>query len=329
LLGNGTNILSELSIERPATLRGPQHLLDGLFKYGTLTFGVIVLLILGGVIVSLIDGSWLALKTFGFGFFVTDAWNPVTEQFGAVVPVYGTLVTSLIAMLIGVPLSFGIAIFISELSPAWLKRPLSTAIELLAGIPSIIYGIWGSFTLAPLLQADVQPFLIKYLGHAPLIGALFKGPPLGIGVLTAGLILGIMILPFISSIMRDVFQTVPPMLKESAYGLGCTTWEVMWNVVLPYTRVGVIGGVMLGLGRAMGETMAVTFMIGNSHRIATSLLAPGQSISSALANEFTEAVSDIYQSSLIALGLVLFILTFIVLAVAKLMLLRLQRRAGT
>ena len=321
--------MSELSIERPATLRGPQHLLDGLFKYGTLAFGVIVLLILGGVIVSLVDGSWLALKTFGFGFFVTDAWNPVTEQFGAVVPVYGTLVTSLIAMLVGVPLSFGIAIFITELSPAWLKRPLSTAIELLAGIPSIIYGIWGSFTLAPLLQSDVQPFLIKYLGHAPLIGALFKGPPLGIGVLTAGLILGIMVLPFISSIMRDVFQTVPPMLKESAYGLGCTTWEVVWNVVLPYTRVGVIGGIMLGLGRAMGETMAVTFVIGNSHRIATSLLAPGQSISSALANEFTEAVSDIYQSSLIALGLVLFILTFIVLAAAKLMLLRLQRQSGT
>ncbi|MGB8843498.1 MAG: phosphate ABC transporter permease subunit PstC [Aliidongia sp.] len=321
--------MSELSVERPATLRGPQHLLDGLFKYGTLAFGVIVLLILGGVIVSLVDGSWLALKTFGFGFLVTDAWNPVTEQFGAVVPVYGTLVTSLIAMLVGVPLSFGIAIFITELSPAWLKRPLSTAIELLAGIPSIIYGIWGSFTLAPLLQTDVQPFLIKYLGHAPLIGALFKGPPLGIGVLTAGLILGIMVLPFISSIMRDVFQTVPPMLKESAYGLGCTTWEVVWNVVLPYTRVGVIGGIMLGLGRAMGETMAVTFVIGNSHRIATSLLAPGQSISSALANEFTEAVSDIYQSSLIALGLVLFILTFIVLAAAKLMLLRLQRQSGT
>jgi phosphate transport system permease protein len=326
---NGSEILSELSVERPATLRGPQHLLDGLFKYGTLAFGVIVLLILGGVIVSLVDGSWLALKTFGFGFLVTDAWNPVTEQFGAVVPVYGTLVTSLIAMLVGVPLSFGIAIFITELSPAWLKRPLSTAIELLAGIPSIIYGIWGSFTLAPLLQTDVQPFLIKYLGHAPLIGALFKGPPLGIGVLTAGLILGIMVLPFISSIMRDVFQTVPPMLKESAYGLGCTTWEVVWNVVLPYTRVGVIGGIMLGLGRAMGETMAVTFVIGNSHRIATSLLAPGQSISSALANEFTEAVSDIYQSSLIALGLVLFVLTFIVLAAAKLMLLRLQRQSGT
>jgi phosphate transport system permease protein len=320
--------VTELSIERPATLRGPQHLLDGLFKYGTRAFGVVVLLILGGVIVSLIDGSWLALKTFGFGFFVTEAWNPVTEQFGAIVPVYGTIVTSLIAMLVGVPLSFGIAIFITELSPAWLKRPLSTAIELLAGIPSIIYGIWGSFTLAPLLQTDVQPFLIKYLGHAPLIGALFKGPPLGIGVLTAGLILGIMILPFISSIMRDVFQTVPPMLKESAYGLGCTTWEVMWNVVLPYTRVGVIGGIMLGLGRAMGETMAVTFMIGNSHRIATSLLAPGQSISSALANEFTEAVSDIYQSALVALGLVLFILTFIVLAAAKLMLLHLQRRTG-
>jgi phosphate transport system permease protein len=310
-------------------LRGPQQALDLLFKYGTLFFGIVVLMILGGVIVSLVAGSWTALKLFGFGFLVTEDWNPVTEKFGALVPIYGTLVTSFIAMLLGVPLSFGIAIFITELCPAWLKRPLSTAIELLAGIPSIIYGIWGSFTLAPLLQVYVQPFLVKYLGHAPLIGGLFKGPPLGIGVLTAGLILAIMILPFISSIMRDVFETVPPMLKESAYALGCTTWEVMWNVVLPYTRVGVVGGIMLGLGRAMGETMAVTFVIGNSHRIAESLMAPGQTISSALANEFTEAIGDTYQSSLIALGLVLFLITFLVLAAAKFMLIRLQLRSGT
>jgi len=321
--------LAELSGDRTAALRGPQHFLDGLFKYGTLFFSIVVLTILGGIIVSLVQGSWTALSTFGLGFLVDPAWNPVTGKFGALATIYGTLVTSLIAMVVGVPLSFGVAIFITELCPGWLKRPLSTAIELLAGIPSIIYGIWGAFTLAPLLQAQVEPFLIKYLGHAPLIGALFAGPPLGIGVLTAGLILAIMVLPFISSIMRDVFETVPPMLKESAYGIGCTTWEVMWNIVLPYTKVGVVGGIMLGLGRAMGETMAVTFVIGNSYRISSSLLAPGQSISSALANEFTEATTDLYQSSLIALGLVLFVLTFIVLAAAKIMLIRLQLRAGT
>jgi phosphate transport system permease protein len=231
-------------------------------------------------------------------------------------------------MLVGIPVGIGIAIFITELCPVWLKRPLGTMIELLAAIPSIIYGIWGLFVFAPFLQSYVQPAIINTLGAIPGIGHLFAGPPLGIGILTAGLILGIMVLPFIASISRDVFQTVPPMLRESAYGIGATTWEVIWNVVLPYTRVGVVGGVMLGLGRALGETMAVTFVVGNAHRIQGSILAPGTTISASLANEFTEAVGDIYVSSLVALGFILFLITFVVLAAAKIMLLRMQRRAG-
>jgi len=267
-------------------------------------------------------------STFGFGFVTNEVWNPVTEKFGALAPIYGTLVTSLIAMLIGVPVSFGIAIFLTELCPPVLKRPLGIAIELLAGIPSIIYGIWGFFVLAPILQQTAQPFLIGTFGKLPLIGSLFAGPPYGIGIFTAGLILAIMVLPFITSIMRDVFETVPPLLKESAYGLGATTWEVVFKVVLPYSRVGVVGGVMLGLGRALGETMAVTFVIGNAHRISNSILAPGTTISASIANEFTEAVGDLYTSSLIALGLVLFVITFIVLAIAKIQLLRLQRKTG-
>ncbi|HWK45003.1 MAG TPA: phosphate ABC transporter permease subunit PstC [Stellaceae bacterium] len=306
-----------------------QNVADKLFFGATVGFACLVLLILCGVIFSLVSGAAPALRTFGFGFLTSEVWNPVTEKFGAAVPIYGTLVTSIIAMIIGIPVSFGIAFFITELCPPILKRPLGIAIELLAGIPSIIYGIWGLFVLAPILQSTVQPFLINTLGNIPVIGNLFAGPPLGIGVLTAGIILGIMVLPFITSIMRDVFETVPPMLKESAYGLGATTWEVAWNVVLPYTRVGVIGGIMLGLGRAMGETMAVTFVIGNAHRIATSLMAPGATISSALANEFTEAVGDTYLSSLIALGFVLFVITFLVLTAAKIMLIRLQRQTGS
>ncbi|HEX9461080.1 MAG TPA: phosphate ABC transporter permease subunit PstC [Alphaproteobacteria bacterium] len=306
-----------------------QNLLDAAFKAATLFFAVLVLMLLGGVIVALVDGAWPALRHFGLGFVTTEAWNPVTENFGARAPIYGTVVTSTIAMVIGIPLSFGIAVFITELCPPWLKRPIGIAIELLAGIPSIIYGIWGLFVLAPFLQSTLQPFLIDTLGELPVIGRLFAGPPLGIGVLTAGLILAIMVLPYITSVMRDVFETVPPMLKESAYGLGCTTSEVVWNVVVPYTRVGIVGGIMLGLGRALGETMAVTFVIGNAHRIRDSLLAPGTTISAALANEFTEAVGDLYLSSLIALGLVLFVITFFVLAIAKLLLIRLQRQAGT
>ena len=302
---------------------------DTAFRLGTTFFALLVLVLLGGVIVALVEGAAPALAKFKFGFIVTEEWNPVTDEFGALAPIYGTLVTSAIAILIGVPISFGIALFITELCPPWLKRPIGTAIELLAGIPSIIYGIWGLFVFAPLLQETVQPFLIETLGALPGVGFLFKGPPLGIGVFTAGLILAIMVLPFITSVMRDVFETVPALLKESAYGLGATTWEVMWNVVLPYTRSGVMGGIMLGLGRALGETMAVTFVIGNAHDIHASLLSPGTTISAALANEFTEATTDIYVSSLIALGLILFIITFSVLVLAKLMLLRLQRGQGT
>jgi phosphate transport system permease protein len=301
---------------------------DAIFHGLTVLFAVLVLMILGGVIVSLVYGALPALQKFGFGFVVNGAWNPVTENFGALAPVYGTLVTSLIAMLIGIPVAFGVALFITELCPKWLKRPLGTMIELLAAIPSIIYGIWGLFVLAPFIQQYVEPALIGTLGKIPGLGMLFAGPPLGIGVLTAGFILAIMVLPFIASVMRDVFETVPPMLKESAYGIGATTSEVVWRVVLPYTRIGVVGGVLLGLGRALGETMAVTFVIGNSHHINASILQPGTTISAALANEFTEAVGDIYQSSLIALGFILFLITFIVLAAAKLMLLRLQKGAG-
>jgi len=270
-----------------------QRTQDNLFRGTTLFFALVVLALLGGVIISLAIGAWPALSTFGLGFVVTEVWNPVTDKFGALAPIYGTIVTSLIAMVIGVPVSFGIAVFITELCPPVLKRPLGIAIELLAGIPSIIYGIWCLFVLAPFLQQTIQPFLINTLGHAPLIGKLFAGPPYGIGILTASIILAVMVLPFITSITRDVFETVPHMLKESAYGLGATTTEVVWKVVLPYTRVGVIGAVMLGLGRALGETMAVTFVIGNAHKIAASILAPGTTISATIANEFTGAVGDL------------------------------------
>jgi phosphate transport system permease protein len=301
---------------------------DLVFRALSFLFALIVLLMLGGVIAALIDGSLPALRAFGLAFVTGRNWNPVTETFGALAPIYGTLVTSAIAMLVGVPVAFGVAVFITEICPIWLKRPLGTMIELLAAIPSIIYGIWGLFVLAPFVQQYIQPPIIASLGQIPGIGALFAGPPLGIGVLTAGFILAVMVLPFISSIMRDVFETVPAMLKESAYGLGATRAEVVWRVVLPYTRIGVVGGIMLGLGRALGETMAVTFVIGNAHSISASILQPGTTISAALANEFTEAVGDLYRSSLIALGLILFVITFIVLAIAKIMLLRLQQRTG-
>jgi phosphate transport system permease protein len=301
---------------------------DVVFRALTFLFALLVLLILGGVIVALVDGALPALRTFGVSFVVTEVWNPVTEKFGALAPIYGTLVTSAIAMLVGIPVAFGVAVFITEICPLWLKRSLATMIELLAAIPSIIYGIWGLFVFAPFVQQYIQPAIIGTLGQVPGIGALFAGPPLGIGVLTAGFILAIMVLPFISSIMRDVFETVPAILKESAYGLGATRSEVVRQIVLPYTRIGVVGGIMLGLGRALGETMAVTFVIGNAHRISTSILQPGTTISASLANEFTEAFGDLYRSSLIALGLILFIITFIVLAIAKLLLLRLQKQAG-
>jgi len=288
----------------------------------------VVFSLLAAILVSLVVGSRVTLEKFGLGFLWSADWDPVQERFGALVPIFGTLATSAIAMLIGVPVSFGIALFLTELSPAWLKRPLGTAIELLAAIPSIIYGMWGLFVFAPIFQTRVQPWLVDALGPIPGFGLLFKGPPLGIGMLTAGLILSIMVIPFITAVMRDVFEIVPPMLKESAYGLGATTWEVVWRVVLPYTKVGVIGGVMLGLGRALGETMAVTFVIGNAHRLSASLMAPGNSIASALANEFTEAVGDLYFSALIELGLILFLITTVVLALSKLLLLRLAKNEG-
>ena len=302
---------------------------DVVFRSLTFLFALLVLLILGGVIVALADGALPAFRTFGLSFVVTEIWNPVTEKFGALGPIYGTLVTSAIAMLVGIPVAFGVALFITEICPLWLKRPLATMIELLAAIPSIIYGIWGLFVFTPFVQEYIEPAIIDTFGQIPGIGALFAGPPLGIGILTAGFILAIMVLPFISSIMRDVFETVPPMLKESAYGLGATRTEVVLRIVLPFTRIGVIGGIMLGLGRALGETMAVTFVIGNAHSISASILQPGTTISASLANEFTEAFGDLYRSSLIALGLILFVITFIVLAIAKFMLLRLQKQAGT
>ena len=301
---------------------------DATFRALTRASAIGVLVLLGAIIVSLIIGSMPAFQAFGIDFLIEERWNPVTEKFGAIAPIYGTLVTSFIAMLIAVPVGLLIAVFLTELCPMWLRRPIGIAVELLAGIPSIIYGIWGLFVFAPFLQDTLQPFLIATLGNVPGIGALFAGPPYGIGVLTAGLILAIMVLPFITSISRDVFDAVPPVLKEAAYGLGCTTWEVVRRVVIPYTRVGVIGGVMLGLGRALGETMAVTFVIGNAHRVSASLLAPGTTISATIANEFTEAVGDLYTSALIALGLILFIITFIVLAAARYLLLRIERRIG-
>ncbi len=302
---------------------------DAVFRALTVIFALVVVLLLGGILATLIAGALPALETFGQGFLVTNVWNPVTEKFGALAPIYGTLVTSAIAMLIAIPVAFGIALFITELCPVWLKRPLATTIELLAAIPSIIYGIWGLFVLAPFVQDYIEPALIGSLGQIPGVGLLFAGPPLGIGVLTAGFILAVMVLPLISSIMRDVFETVPAVLKESAYALGATTAEVAWQVVLPYARIGVVGGILLGLGRALGETMAVTFVIGNSHHINLSILQPGTTISAALANEFTEAVGDLYLSSLIALGLILFVITFVVLAIAKLLLSRLQQQAGS
>ncbi|MCK9913511.1 phosphate ABC transporter permease subunit PstC [Microbacteriaceae bacterium K1510] len=301
---------------------------DAVFRGMTRAAAITVLIILSGIIISLIYGSLPALRAFGLTFLIDESWNPVTERFGAIAPIYGTLVTSIIAMLIAVPVGLFIAMFLTELCPMWLRRPIGIAIELLAGIPSIIYGIWGLFVFAPFLQQYVQPFLIDVFGNIPVLSTLFAGPPYGIGVLTAGLILAIMVLPFITSISRDVFEAVPPVLKEAAYGLGCTTWEVARYVVLPYTRVGVIGGVMLGLGRALGETMAVTFVIGNAHHISGSILAPGTTISATIANEFTEAVGDLYTSSLIALGLILFVITFIVLAIARLMLMRLNAKVG-
>ncbi len=327
---------SEASVEPVSRTQPPapaervgNALADTLFSGVTRLAALLVFSLLAAIMLSLVAGSGMSIMKFGPAFLWNSEWDPVQENFGALVPIIGTLVTAGIAMFIAVPVSFGIALFLTELSPKWLKRPLGTAIELLAAIPSIIYGMWGLFVFAPLFAEYVQPVFIKTLGAIPFAGALFAGPPMGIGMFTSGLILSIMVIPFITAVMRDVFELVPPMLKESAYGLGGTTWEVMYQVVLPYTKVGVVGGVMLGLGRALGETMAVTFVIGNAHQLSASVFAPGNSIASALANEFTEAVGDLYTSALIELGLILFLITVVVLAISKLMLSRLARQEGT
>ncbi len=305
-----------------------QRLQDFLFHKVTMLFAMSVLFVLVGIIISLIIGAWPAFKEFGPGFLTTIEWDPVNDKYGALIAIVGTLSTSIIALLIAFPVSFGIALFLTEICPPWLRRPLGTAVELLAGVPSIIYGMWGLFVFAPLFADHVQPFLKATLGQLPVIGQLFSGPMMGIGILTAGLILAVMIIPFISSVMRDVFEIVPAVLKESAYGLGCTRWEVVRKIVLPYTKTGVVGGVMLGLGRALGETMAVTFVIGNANKLSWSLFAAGNSIASTLANEFAEAESPLHVSSLFALALILFAITFIVLSAAKIMLAGMSRKEG-
>jgi phosphate transport system permease protein len=303
---------------------------DALFFNITRSFAILTLLTLVGIIISLLISSWPALQKFGLSFLWRADWNPPAEQFGALIPIYGTVVTSIIALTIAVPVSFGIALFLTELSPRWLRRPLGTAVELLAAIPSIVYGMWGLLVFAPLFGQYVEPALAATLGNIPLIGALFRGPPLGIGLLSAGIILAIMIIPFIAAVMRDVFSVTPALIKESAYALGATTWEVTWKIVLSYTKVGVIGGIMLGLGRALGETMAVTFVIGNTNFLNNaSLFSPGNSITSALANEFQEANPGLHSAALIELGLVLFLITFVVLAASKLLLFRLSKREGS
>ena len=326
-LGPDTGPAVNVDSNMQKRMRG-QHLLDFLFHKVTLFFALSVLLALTAIIISLIYGAAPAFREFGFAFLTTVEWDPVNDKYGALIAIVGTLATSLIALLIAFPLSFGIALFLTEICPSWLRRPLGTAVELLAGVPSIIYGMWGLFVFAPLFADYVQPVLAKTLGQLPVIGQLFRGPMMGIGILTAGLILAVMIIPFISSVMRDVFEVVPAVLKESAYGLGCTKWEVVRKVVLPYTKNGVVGGIMLGLGRALGETMAVTFVIGNAHKLSWSLFAAGNSIASTLANEFAEAESTLHVSSLFALGLILFGITFLVLAAAKIMLIRMSRNEG-
>jgi phosphate transport system permease protein len=301
---------------------------DRNFRFLVTGAGLLVLVSLVAAALSMLWGGREAFAKFGLEFLWRDAWDPVLQDFGARVPIYGTLVTSIIALLIAVPVSFGIAMFLTEIAPRWVRGPVSTAIELLAGIPSIIYGMWGLFVLVPYLAENVYPWFNDNLGQWPVIGAVFSGPPLGLGMGTAGLVLAIMVIPFISSVMREVFLTVPNRLKESAYALGSTRWEVVWNIVLPYTRSAVIGGIFLGLGRALGETMAVTFVLGNAHFMTISLLEPGNSIAATIANEFAEADSPMYLSSLIALGFVLFLVTFVVLTIARLMLRQLDKRKG-
>jgi phosphate transport system permease protein len=322
--------MTELAVTADRTSRTGNHpgrIGNMIFGGSAWSFAFLVLILLAAVMISLIIGAVPAFQKFGISFVWTEAWNPVKERYGALAPLYGTVVTSVIAMVIAVPVSLGITIFLTELCPTYLRRPISTAVELLAAVPSIIFGMWGLFVLAPLMQKYIEPTLIASLGNIPVIGDLFQGPPYGIGIMTAGIILSAMVLPYMVSIMRDVFETVPPQLRESAYGLGATTWEVVKNVVLPYSRVGVVGAFMLSLGRALGETMAVTFVVGNSYHIAKSILAPGATISASLANEFAEA-EGMQLSALLANGFLLFVLTFSVIGLARFMLLRLQRKYG-
>jgi len=301
---------------------------DTWFRRLLFSAALLVLLVLVGAALSTLWGGRQAFMTFGLSFLTSTEWDVGAEKFGALVPIYGTLMTSLIALVLAVPTSFGIALFLSEIAPTWLRGPVATAVELLAGIPSIIYGMWGLFVFGPFMAAHISPFINDYLGAIPIVGLLFQGPPLGIGMLTAGIILAIMILPFITSVMYEVFRSVPPQLKESAYALGSTTWEVCWDIVLPYTRSAVVGGAFLGLGRALGETMAVTFVLGNAHQFSLSLMMPSSSIASVIANEFNEAYTDLHRSALIALGFLLFVVTFFVLLAARLMLSQLSRKAG-
>ena len=305
-----------------------QKRLDAIFVNTTKAAALFVLVSLGAILLSLIIGAWPSMQAFGLDFYTSNNWDPVANEYGALAPIYGTLVTSVMALVIAVPISFGIAIFLTELCPAVLKKPLGIAIELLAGIPSIIYGMWGLFVFAPFFGNNIQPWLTENLGSLPIIGKLFVGAPMGIGLFTASLVLAIMIIPFIAATMRDVFSVVPALLKESAYGMGATTWEVMFKIILPYTKTGVVGGVILGLGRALGETMAVTFLIGNTFNINPSMFASGVSITSALANEFAEASDPLHLSSLLHLGLILFMITFVVLSISRLMLRGMDKRAG-
>jgi phosphate transport system permease protein len=302
---------------------------DALFSFLAHGAAWLTLALLAGIIISLTISAWPAIREYGLSFLWTKSWDPVEEKFGGLVMIYGTLATSAIALIIAVPVSFGIALFLTELSPSWLRRPLGTAIELLAAVPSIVYGMWGLLVFGPILARFVQAPAQALLGDVPLLGSLVSGAPVGIGILSAGIILAIMVIPFIASVMRDVFETTPSMLKESAYALGSTTWEVVWKVVLPYTKSGVIGAIMLGLGRALGETMAVTFVIGNFNQLdSLSLFAAANSITSAIANEFAEASPGLHQASLMYLGLILFFITFCVLALSKVLLSRLQRNEG-
>ena len=302
---------------------------DAAFSFVAHAAAWLTLALLAAIIASLVIGAWPAIREYGLSFLWRSEWDPVEEKFGGLVMIYGTLMTSFIALVIAVPVSFGIALFLTELSPSWLRRPLGVAVELLAAVPSIVYGMWGLLVFGPILATYVQQPLQNVFTGVPYLGALFSGPPVGIGILSAGIILAIMVIPFIASVMRDVFETTPALLKESAYGLGSTTWEVVWKVVLPYTKSGVIGAIMLGLGRALGETMAVTFVIGNFNQLdSLSLFQAANSITSALANEFAEASPGLHQASLIYLGLVLFFITFVVLALSKLLLSRLKRNEG-